>query len=239
MKKILVVLMTLVLIFLGINAASATTVNINPSADTSIGYTIIEGVTYDNDVNFGSSVTLRTTDLPNWYGSSYMYRTLLKFDLNVIPLGATVTSATLTMYASILTANSDHVPVEVHRMANDAWVESGITWQNADTSFTTSFASNLLDTQPFPSDSNPQPWLTVWNLSSWVSGNWSQDRMDGLVTFLLNEQSNFDTFFASIDEFEKWPVLTITYNNPVPISPTVWLFGSGLLGLAGWRLRKR
>jgi len=37
-----------------------------------------------------------------------------------------------------------------------------------------------------------------------------------------------------------WYEAKLNYNTtPVPLPATVWLLGSGLLGLAGWRMRKR
>jgi hypothetical protein len=228
MKRMLVVMMTIGIMFSGINAAWAIPLTINPSADTWIPYYTEHPEMMDT--NYGSSTSLY---LSNWPTRVADYRTLLMFNLSGLPAGSQVTSITLTLYPWMLLDFS--AMIQVHRMADDTWNEGTITWNLAPTSFTTAFVPNLLDTQPVNVlDPNP----VIWNLNSW---DWSPDRTDGLVTFLLKITSDDrNAFFNSKEDSRPGyrPVLTINY-DPVPIPPSALLLGSVLLGLAGWRrLRK-
>jgi hypothetical protein len=83
--------------------------------------------------NEGNGPNLRTGKT----NASNMTRSLIRFDLGLIPAGATITSATATLYAS----NNGNTTVKVHRVTN-SWTESTVTWNN----FAAAFDSTVLAT---------------------------------------------------------------------------------------------
>ena len=80
----------------------------------------------DPDRNIGDGVMLQV-DSPNEDGLGEM-QSYLKFDVT-IPAGATITSATLTLWVRPTGTNGTQHNVHVYSVSND-WTESGITWNN-------------------------------------------------------------------------------------------------------------
>ncbi|NLG56004.1 MAG: DNRLRE domain-containing protein, partial [Rhodococcus sp.] len=80
----------------------------------------------DPDRNIGGGVMLQV-DSPNEDGLGEM-QSYLKFDVT-IPAGATITSATLTLWVRPTGTNGTQHNVHVYSVSND-WTESGITWNN-------------------------------------------------------------------------------------------------------------
>jgi len=72
----------------------------------------------------------------------------------------------------------------------------------------------------------------------WTDPTYGADDVYVMLNVLQNNGSSYGPVAGSFDN------LSITADSfrdytPVPVPPTVLLLGSGLLGLAGWRLRKR
>jgi hypothetical protein len=84
--------------------------------------------------NYGTGLYVATGK-----GSSatYVYRTLIKFDLSSIPSNATVSSATLSLYYYFGTDGGGSNTTKVYRQLKD-WTESGSHWNNykTDTAWT-------------------------------------------------------------------------------------------------------
>lgn len=92
---------------------------------------------------------------------------LLRFDLSVVPAGATITAATL--HVSLATDLGSSVDLGVHEVT-DAWDESTVTW----TSFDAEYEPAPLDTTSLiPSVSR---WVT-WNVPSGLVHEW----LDGVT----------------------------------------------------------
>lgn len=70
--------------------------------------------------NFGSGVTMHV-------GANE--RSLLVFDLSVIPVGANVISADLVLCATSIAAGAEGRTLEANQV-NSAWTEAGVTWNN-------------------------------------------------------------------------------------------------------------
>jgi hypothetical protein len=237
MRKYFLIILALGIICLYITPTWALV--INPSDDTYIAWRSNNSTTAETNFNGNTSSSLfylkaNHIALDDGFGYEYEYRSLLKFELSGIPQGATVTSATLTLYPAMTTDRSPFV--EVHRVGFDNWQEGTITWNNSNTAFTTNFVPALLDTQQFPDMYHNQP--VTWNLLPlW---GWSQDLADNYVTFLLKRQGSgigeVNFVHKEYPNSPNIPFLTLEYTtNSVPLPPGFLLLGSGLLGLAGWR----
>jgi hypothetical protein len=75
---------------------------------------------YDPTVNYATD-----QDLAMWLGDSF--GSLIKFNLSTVPAGATVSSATLGLYAYEFTANGGGDTVYVYRLLRD-WVDTQANW---------------------------------------------------------------------------------------------------------------
>lgn len=209
---------------LGISLANAATITLSPSDDV---YTSV----FDPGTNFGDSALL-ATNLSNYNQKQYTY---LMYDLSGIPSNEVIVAATLNLY-QVAGAGFGESGVSLFRIADDSWDEMTVTWNNAPDTTGASFL------QVNPNGKSHIGW-SQWDL--FTSGAWdpSIDQADGLLSLWLAEAS-------SNDQARLWcskeaatdttgycspglePYLQIT-TAPVPVPGTFWLFGSGLLGLAG------
>lgn len=204
---------------LATSIASAATFTLSPTDDA---YTL----SLTGDTNYGDSSRL-ATNLHNYNQLQFSY---LKFDLSAISSNEEIVSATLNLY-QVTGAGIGLSGVKVLRIADDGWDEGTITYNNqppTNTGFT------LLDI-----NSNGYSYVgwSQWDLLG--SGSWdpSVDQTDGLLALWLAEAS-------SNDQAHQWcsdepgsdtdcgealrPYLEIT---TVPAPGSLWLVGSGLLGL--------
>ena len=164
------------------------------------------------------------------YAPTVILRTFLEFDLSSgIPRGEIITGANLYLYSD-LQQNSPFI--ELHKTAT-GWIESGsggITWNNQGVQAPMDFA-----------------WLSFTHVTSsktWYSWAVPASALtQGLVSFGLKFGLEGGTATLSADFPSREmtgttldPYLMVyTTTNPVPLPGAVWLLGSGLLGLAGWR----
>ncbi|MGD2064574.1 MAG: DNRLRE domain-containing protein [Nitrospirota bacterium] len=212
---------------LATSIASAATFTLSPTDDA---YTSV----FDPDTNFGNSSRL-ATNLNNLGQKQFSY---LMFDLSGIPATQAIVSATLNLY-QVTGAGAGESGVTLRRIADDSWDEMAVTWNSPpDTT-----GATVLEVNP-----NAYTYVgwSQWDLLA--SGLWdpSVDRTDGLLSLWLAEAS-------SNDQAHQWcsdesasdplcgegrePYLDIT-TVAVPVPGSLWLVGSGLLGLLG-RGRKK
>jgi hypothetical protein len=122
--------------------------------------------------NFGSLGSMYVGDAqpgsPNSIARSY-----LKFDLSPLPAGATVDTATLYIYNTVIFYPA--VNVGAHFLPVDVWTEGGITWNNAPAGYSAS--PTALRTI------NMSVW-TSWDVSPDVQGEWAGD---GIYSVVMKE----------------------------------------------------
>ena len=101
-----------------------TTLTLQPDATDGIDTYVYEA---SANANFGTGVTLSLIGF-----AALRQRVLIKFDLSSIPAGATIDSATLTLYGQ--GSGADNTPLAVHRIlaASGSWTEAGATWNFQD-----------------------------------------------------------------------------------------------------------
>jgi len=80
---------------------------------------------------------------------------------------------------------------------------------------------------------------SVWTNTTFALGyNFFDDIKNGLVVFIDSDALGTSPYWV-VQVGSSELMGTIDPTNPVPIPGAVWLFGSGLLGLAGWRRVKK
>ena len=148
-------------------------------------------------------------------GANETYRGLLEFDLSAV--SGNVTSATLSLWTTFVGGVYGAPAVEVHGYAGNGVVElSDAVVDNLITTVTVPGSSVLLNVNVTP---------FVQTLPTYA----------GFMLRQVDETIDIHAGFGFIDP--QIPTLTINY-SPVPIPPALYLFGSGLLGLAGMARRK-
>lgn len=156
----------------------------------------------------------------------------------------TITSAAVTLYSNnpstgAQSSNSNWATVNpgsftLNWLSNDSWYTGQVTY-NTLPIYLPGVGSNLMETVATYNYQADGTTPLTWTLSN----NYSllNDIMaGGEVTFLGTPASNSTVGynFCQQSVAGKAAVLTVTA-NPVPIPAAAWLFGSGLLGLAGVR----
>jgi len=155
------------------------------------------------------------------------------FDVSALNDAAVIQSLTLTTYHAAVSGSPYGNPaVQILYSSNNSWTRStaaGVTFSTGPTVSPT-YTS-------FPSG-NFSPHS--WNLDV-MSHDWTIDLADNFITLAMNQ-----TYAASLryvywhgSDFSNYaPRLEIQY-SVVPIPPTLYLFGTGLLGLVGMARRTR
>ncbi|MDY0282041.1 MAG: DNRLRE domain-containing protein [Salinivirgaceae bacterium] len=203
-----ILVLTLIISF----TASAANYEIAPLADSYVNSL------YPN-TNYGSDERLYAH-----YGSNSTKRTFLRFDLTGLPAGEIITGASLLLYTD---GGVQGLAVDAHHVANDAWTEDLLTWNN----------QPGYDAFVLHSAETVHGWME-WSIPL---ETFTADT-DGLLSILIklgseSGDSATATFYsreATIKPAEL-PYLSVSTTTPVPIPPAMLLFGIGLVVLAGVR----
>lgn len=159
---------------------------------------------FPND-NHGSETSLRVRS------DSRTRRSYLKFDLNSVPAGKTITSVKLYLYCNYMDANPS-VEIYVHE-TGDNWNEASITWNNAPAvgAFITSISVGGTGQ------------YYCWDITPYGEAQYSGDKILSVVVklFLDNpaqDNPNLARYFASKESIgtAQDPYLEVTYENTPP-----------------------
>jgi hypothetical protein len=194
------------------------TVNVQPNPTNGIDAYINEGNPAQNngtDTNMFVGLTS---------GSSLRYRSLIKFDISYIPIGASITSSSVYLYQSGSYDTSGQT-LNFYRITAD-WNETAVTWNNQPTFDNTNVYAQM--TTGASSTFYSTLSANLNNLiSGWVNGTFPNY---GMMIAHSNEavQGTYKSFWTSdyTTLTTNRPKLQINYNLP-PTTPTVTLPNGG------------
>lgn len=176
--------------------------------------------------NFGGYEYLVT----NWSGNLRSIG-LLEFDLGALPVGATVTSATLSLYHDL--NGGQGAQYDIFRVSS-GWDENTVTLDTAPTFAAAAMSSLVI------ADSGVElyrDWDVTALVAGWASGAFANH---GLWLEEVPIQGSGVVYFRSSDlgGASTDPILRIEYRvGQVPLPGTLALLGAGLLGLGATRRR--
>jgi hypothetical protein len=168
------------------------------------------------DANYGASKTLVVA-----HQAASIRHTLLQFDLDRIPSGAKVTSATLELYSN--TSSWGSTTLNIYRLTN-SWVEGeqiqksgpGANWTKRDTLIDWSRVGGDYDSQSIASAITPGgPGWVSWDITSLVMG-WVSGQLPNHGLLLAPTVNNQGAEFDSSDYTDPTthPKLSISYRCP-------------------------
>lgn len=182
------------------------TLTLQPNATDGVDtYNYGSGVT----TNFGTSTVIDT---------KYNRNIFLLFSLASIPVGATSTSATLTLQC--VSGEAGATTVSAYDITQTAWTESGLTWNTYDGSNNWGTAGGDFGSTVRGSFSLPDNTLATYNVS--LTASWVQSFFAGNIHIALRTPDGRKDFASSDHTTEAYrPKLVVEYTaNTDPSSPT-------------------
>ena len=151
--------------------------------------------------NYGSGLTM---DVQR--GS--VRRSLVRFDFSLIPSGATITAATLELYATAVPGTSRNLAV--HRITA-AWVEGSATW----TSFAGAFETAAAATIAGGTSTGWKTWTVTSLVRALFEGTYANH---GFLVKASSETGSGTYSFATRENATTGnrPILRVTYTIPGP-----------------------
>jgi PKD repeat protein len=157
--------------------------------------------------NHGSETSLRVKS------DSRTRRSYLKYDLNSVPSGKSVTSVKLYLYCTYKSWNPS-IEIYVHE-TGDSWDEASITWNNAPA--VDSFITSILV--------NGTGQYYCWDITSYGQTQYFGDKILSIVVKLLlddptQNNPNLARYFTSkeYDGTAKDPYLEVIYDDSAPVA---------------------
>ncbi len=140
-------------------------------------------------------------------------RSLLRFNMSKIPVGAKILQATLSLYLiSSSTWGEDH-PVSAYRITNN-WKEDEVSWNSRETGENWNIAGGDFDNTPVVtslvgSTKQYYEWIITPLVQGWVDGRYEND---GVLLAPKNDGMEGKEFYTSdIDNQLQRPNLSIIY----------------------------
>jgi len=138
-------------------------------------------------------------------------RSLLQFNMNAIPAGAKIQSATLSLYRQ--SGSGANQPVSAHRILNP-WSENSVTWNNRETGTSwdttgSDFDNMAVVTTPVGPANQRYEWNITPLVQGWVDGSFQNY---GVVLAAAIAGMSGERFYTSdSSDPTRHPRLTITY----------------------------
>jgi fibronectin-binding autotransporter adhesin len=160
-------------------------------------------------------------------------RSLIQFDISALPIGATVTGATLTLTASsnVYGGNPNGETMSVYRLTQ-AWTEGGVTWNTFDGSNAwTTAGGDYAGTAYASSTANPSPGQTITLNVTTLANEWFTGAQANKGLIIINSGNTNGIHFQSSESgnVAARPILATTFSTPTaaPSGAFVWNGGSG------------
>lgn len=174
------------------NQALATTVTLNPSADTFIN-------SMQGDHNFGTNHSIYVS----YSFETVKQRSLIQFDLSSIPANATIASANLSIYMYACTNDSGSDLVHIDRTTT-AWGEDTANWNN----YKKKFSAMQTGQAPCSSVSSYLTYTVTSLVAGWYDGTYSNY---GFYLWGDENSPGYNREFASKENPTNKPKLVINY----------------------------
>nr|WP_321403849.1 DNRLRE domain-containing protein [uncultured Desulfobacter sp.] len=208
-KKLLA--LTLAAFLFWMPAAFAGVVDIGSAADSQV----VEG---HPDTNYGSENSMYVASSTGTYGNE---RAWIKFNLTgQIPDGATINSATLRMWCWKSDTDED-MTANVHGSTDDAWTETGITWNNQPSYEAVSDSQTMT--------ANTEAYWVEWDVTGFVQTEVNENG-DMTVSFVVKAavegQDTWQTYVFDAKEYSTSlaPRLRIDYTGEWPTTGAFKIF---------------
>ncbi len=173
----------------------------NPSETTVILSPVADSWVYANfaNMNYGNSNSLQAEN----FSSPETRQIYIKFNLSTIPPSGTLTSATLHMYATSLSWQTNRI-LGTYFVSNDSWTESGIIWNNKPV------IGSIINSTSVSFSA----WA-IWNVLSQVQSEYNGDKIISIaLTFPQQNLENQKVFYSKeYTNSSLRPYLEITYTN--------------------------
>ena len=171
----------------------------------------------DPDRNSGSSTTLYLQSAATTASSYGDERIWTRFDLSGLPAGVSIESATLQIYCWRTDYASSDMVADLYSCTDDAWAESGITWNSQPA------GASLLDSVTL-SASGEYVWYD-WDVTSFAA---AENTGDGLLSLMLKphdeDAATENSFSFDAKEYSNGslgPFLQIEFSGAAAIGGTV------------------
>jgi hypothetical protein len=165
---------------------------------------------------YGAATTMQ---LAEQSGSTGYWKYPLLYIKSPAPSGATITSATLTVYARGASTGTRHL---IAQRLTQTWKVSTVTYANRPAVFTTAADTDLVGTL---ADASPVTIDITDIVASWASGAAN----DGIM--LSTDTTTTWTIYGYGSAYP--PVLKVTWDDP-PAKPTHLIPSGGIVGLPAW-----